>query len=83
MNRKKQISILLTLSLLVGLFCQLVPSKSVGAADAAVQVELHQISRPNEVEKGIAEGLGELVVQTVEHEAWISNSKAKYLKNCH
>lgn len=77
-NRKKQISILLTLSLLVGLFCQLVPSKSVGAADAAVQVELQQISRPNEVEKGIAEGLGELVVQRIDTEKKTLKAYSKF-----
>lgn len=78
---KKQLSILVALSLVVGLLCQMVWVKeSVKAADAAVEVELQQISRPNEIETGIAEGLGELVVQTVEHEAWANNSGTRYSK---
>lgn len=64
---KKQLSILVALSLVVGLLCQMVWVKeSVKAADAAVEVELQQISRPNEIETGIAEGLGELVVQRID-----------------
>ncbi len=64
-NRKKRISGFLICSLLISLFSQFAPLKLVSAADAAVQVELQQIVRPNEVETGVSAGLGELVTQEI------------------